>query len=138
MQLSDIRSAVFGYKKNDVYRYISEISDEFSARLRVIEEASEKRLALLENENKALREKIAELSKENESYKAPKATADEWIDEAKKLAERMKAEAEKEAAAIMASAAVCKDKNTEGASARDVSLSLFRPEGSTVSYEKTT
>ncbi len=48
MQLSDIRKSLFGYKKDDVYKYFAELSSDFSERLRKSEEELSKKNAELE------------------------------------------------------------------------------------------
>lgn len=68
--LSDIKKSFFGFKKDDVYKYFSELSDDFSKKLKRSEKMSEKRIEELLAKNNELEEKLAEMSLQNARYQA--------------------------------------------------------------------
>ncbi len=90
MQLSDIKKSLFGYKKDDVYKYFAELSNEFSERLKRTEESSEERIEALSKKNAELEEKLAEISRENAEYQASHAAIADSIIDAKKYADTLK------------------------------------------------
>ncbi len=90
MQLSDIKKSLFGYKKDDVYKYFAELSNDFSERLKKTEEASEKQIEELSKKNAELEEQIAILSSENAEYRESQSAIAESIIDAKKYADTLK------------------------------------------------
>ncbi len=90
MQLSDIKKSLFGYKKDDVYKYFAELSNDFSERLKKTEESSEERIEALSKKNAELEEKLAEISAQNAEYQAKEAAISDSIIDAKKYAASLK------------------------------------------------
>ncbi|MCD8025789.1 MAG: hypothetical protein LUF33_02360 [Clostridiales bacterium] len=81
MQISDLKQGLFGYKKENVYHYISELNEECSQRIAKTEEEYSKRLKEFEARNALLEEKLASAESQIEaSRKNYSAIADSIVD----------------------------------------------------------
>lgn len=81
MQISDLKQGLFGYKKENVYHYITELNEECSKRIAKSEEESSKRIKELEQRNAMLEEKLTAAQAQVEaSRKDYSAIADSIVD----------------------------------------------------------
>ncbi len=92
MQLSDLRKELFGYKKEDVHRYFTELSDSFSERLKKSDESNVQRIEVLERRNADLEARLEMLQAERDTLKARELAVADSIIEAQKYAEKIKEE----------------------------------------------
>ncbi len=127
MQLSDIKKSLFGYKRDDVYKYFSDLSNDFSERLKKTEESSERQIDELSRRNADLEARVADLTRQNEEYRAKEIAVADSIIGAKRYADELRADtdrivaaqreelkgeyttAKQRAEAMLASVGVCKD-----------------------------
>lgn len=69
MELKDLKSGMFGFKKNSVYEYISELNRICSANVEEVKQEKLSALADLSKKNEELNNKVVCLESENDSYK---------------------------------------------------------------------
>lgn len=69
MQISELKKGFWGYRKEDVYQYISTLNEAFSKKLLEKDEKTDHLLRDLQVKNTALEQELTALKKENEEYK---------------------------------------------------------------------
>ena len=99
MELTQVKSSFFGYKKEDVVRYISELNELHTAALSAkteefveLKTRSEKRIISAMAQNKALEEKIASLEESIEQITAQLNSSKSEYDSVSKAYEDLKLE----------------------------------------------
>lgn len=99
MELTQVKSSFFGYKKEDVVRYISELNELHTAALSAraeefaeLKTKSEKRIISVMAQNKALEEKIASLEESIEQITAQLNSSKSEYDSVSKAYEDLKLE----------------------------------------------
>ncbi|MCD7722329.1 MAG: DivIVA domain-containing protein [Clostridiales bacterium] len=90
MQISDFKKGLFGYKKENVYHYISELNEDCSERIAKVQGEYSKRIKELEERNAALEEKLALAESRMASFQKDYCAIADSIVDAQHYAHEMK------------------------------------------------
>lgn len=97
MQISDMKRSLFGFRTEDVYRCIDEMSREYADKQRETTEEYKKRIAELEAQLSAAQATLSGIEEENKRLKANEAVVANAVIDAKAFAETMRTNAQAQA-----------------------------------------
>lgn len=92
MTLDSLETAMFGYKKSSVFRYITETEQAFSARLLAQEQSAQKKEAQLQARIQQLEEECDALRRQLAAQQDSSAKLSELLADAEQLAEKVQTE----------------------------------------------
>lgn len=100
MQISELKKGFWGYRKEDVYQYISTLNEEFSKKLLEKDEKTEGLLQSLQAKNAALEQELVTLKQENEKYEKMYFAVSDSIINAQSYAVQLKNETKEKEQAL--------------------------------------